>query len=168
VSAPSTRIAHQTNRSFFFGHGVNNLPAFTGWSRYQIADGVRATQAGQVTRFLAAIEMNELESVGDWNRPHVTRETLPERDETGTQLVARGQMLQSSQDLLVLSEVEQLDRVHRALVRGRSDAASKAGIVLSCGSGAEPVELLEQPLCLSRLDCDSGFWKPEAQLLQIS
>jgi hypothetical protein len=31
-------------------------------------------------------------------------------------------MLQGSQDLLVLSHVEQFDGVHRALVGGRSDA----------------------------------------------
>ena len=75
---PSTRIAHQTGRVVSFGLDAHDLPAFTGWCRYQVADGVSATQAGQVTMFLAAIEMNELESVRDANRPHVTRETLPE------------------------------------------------------------------------------------------
>src|SRR6266849_1540593 len=161
---PSTRIAHQTGRSVFIGLDAHDLPAFTGWCRYQIGDGVRATQAGHVTAFFAAIEMSELESVRDGNRPHVARETLPERDEPGTQLVTRGQMLQGSQDLLVLSHVEQLDGVHRALVGGRSDAACHACVVLPRGSRAEPVELLEQPLGLSRLDCNRGFGKLEAQL----
>src|SRR6266571_6207302 len=105
----STRIARQTGRSVFFGLDVHDLPTFTGRCRYQIADGVRATQAGHVATFLAAIEMSEFESVSDGGRPHVARESLPERDEPGTQLVARSQMFQRSQDLLVLSHVEQLD-----------------------------------------------------------
>jgi len=131
--------------------------------RYQVADGVSATQARHVTTFLVAIEMNELELVRDGNRPHVACETLPERDEPGTQLVTCSQMLKGSQDLLVLSHVEQLDGVHRALLGGRSDTACQACIVLPRKSRAEPVELLEQPPGLSRLDCYGVFGKLEAQ-----
>src|SRR5439155_12185585 len=158
------RIAHQTGRSAFAGLDGHDLPAFTGGCRYQIADGVRATQAGHVTTFLVAIEMSELELVRDRAGPHVLRETLPERDEPGTQLVTRTQMLQGSQHLLVLSHVEELGTVHRPLASGRSDAARHACVVLPRGSRTEPVELLEQPLGLSRLDCNGGFGKLEAQL----
>ena len=90
---------------------------------------------------------------------HCTRCT-----EIGTQLDTYGQMLQGSQDLLVLSHVEQVDGVHGAIAGGRSDAACRACLLLSRESRAEPVELLGQPLSLGRLDCNGGFGKLEPQL----
>jgi hypothetical protein len=61
------------------------------------------------TMLSPAIQMNELESVRDGHRPHVAPETVPERDQPGTQFVTHGQVLQGSKDLLVLSHVEQFD-----------------------------------------------------------
>jgi hypothetical protein len=63
-----------------------------------------------------------------------------------------------------ISHVEQLDGVQRGLAGGRSDAACHACVVLSRGLRAEVAELLGHPLGLSRLDCNGGFGKLEAQL----